>query len=78
MQLNVLLAGSIKELGTSGIKSGIDKKPVFHPLYLSRTGFHSDMKADLKNHGGPKKAVYHYPFEHYAFWRQKIGPPCSS
>lgn len=74
MQLNALLTGSLKPLGASGVESGIDKQPVSTPLYLSRTGFLSDMQADRKHHGGPEKAVHHYPFEHYAFWRQTIGP----
>jgi MOSC domain-containing protein YiiM len=32
-----------------------------------------DKQADLKLHGGPDKAVYAYPIEHYEFWR-KVYP----
>jgi MOSC domain-containing protein YiiM len=33
-----------------------------------------DGQADLRVHGGPNKAVYAYPQEHYAFW-QAYPPP---
>ena len=32
-------------------------------------GIEGDEQADLSVHGGPSKAVYAYPSEHYAFWR---------
>ncbi|MGB7663870.1 MAG: MOSC domain-containing protein [Nitrososphaeraceae archaeon] len=32
-----------------------------------------DKQADLTVHGGPDKAVYAYPIEHYEFWR-KVYP----
>jgi MOSC domain-containing protein YiiM len=32
-------------------------------------GLEGDEQADLSVHGGPGKAVYAYPREHYAFWR---------
>jgi MOSC domain-containing protein YiiM len=32
-----------------------------------------DAQADLKNHGGPEKAVHHYPLDHYETWRNEIG-----
>jgi len=25
------------------------------------------------NHGGPEKALYAYPSEHYEYWRMKFG-----
>ena len=31
-----------------------------------------DRQADLTVHGGPFKAVYAYPSEHYEFWRQEL------
>jgi MOSC domain-containing protein YiiM len=32
-----------------------------------------DEQANLVVHGGPNKAVYGYPSEHYAFWRGELG-----
>ena len=31
-----------------------------------------DRQADLKLHGGPLKAVYAFPFEHYAFYQREL------
>ncbi len=31
-----------------------------------------DRQADLSVHGGPDKAVYAYPAEHYPYWRQEL------
>lgn len=31
-----------------------------------------DRQADLSVHGGPFKAVYAYPSEHYPFWREQL------
>lgn len=31
-----------------------------------------DRQADLNVHGGPTKAVYGYPSEHYAYWRDEL------
>ncbi len=31
-----------------------------------------DRQADLSVHGGPYKAVYAYPSEHYEFWQKEL------
>jgi MOSC domain-containing protein YiiM len=31
-----------------------------------------DEQSDLSVHGGPEKAVYAYPVEHYDFWRREL------
>ena len=31
-----------------------------------------DRQADLSVHGGPSKAVYVYPAEHYDFWKREF------
>ena len=31
-----------------------------------------DRQADLSVHGGPSKAVYVYPAEHYEFWKREF------
>ncbi|MBB3999765.1 MOSC domain-containing protein YiiM [Aureimonas pseudogalii] len=43
------------------------------PVRLRRDGFSGDAQGDRKRHGGPDKAVHHYPFEHYAKWLREIG-----
>jgi MOSC domain-containing protein YiiM len=55
------------------INSGIFKKPVSGPVQLRTLNLDGDRQADLSVHGGPYKAVYAYPSEHYPFWRQRLG-----
>ena len=52
--------------------TGIFKKPVTGQVMLRRTNLDGDRQADLSVHGGPNKAVYAYPSEHYGFWKEKL------
>jgi MOSC domain-containing protein YiiM len=54
------------------INTGIFKLPVSGPLRLRTLNLDGDRQADLSVHGGPYKAVYGYPAEHYPFWRQQL------
>lgn len=54
------------------INTGIFKEPVTGPVPLRTLNLDGDRQADLAVHGGPYKAVYAYPFEHYDFWRQEL------
>jgi MOSC domain-containing protein YiiM len=54
------------------ISTGIFKEPVAGPLQLRRLNLDGDRQADLSVHGGPHKAVYAYPSEHYPYWRQEL------
>ncbi len=72
--LSALLTGSLKPLGKRAVASGIVKSAVDGPTRLTSTGFQGDAQGDLVRHGGPEKAVHHYPFEHYASWATVIGP----
>ena len=51
------------------IETGIFKEPVEGRRIVRRLNLDGDRQADLTVHGGPNKAVYAYPIEHYAFWR---------
>ncbi|HVI09669.1 MAG TPA: MOSC domain-containing protein [Candidatus Binatia bacterium] len=51
------------------LNSGIFKSPVAERVRLRRLNLDGDRQADLTVHGGPFKAVYAYPSEHYPFWR---------
>ena len=54
--------------------SGIWKSPVSEGerLWLDRINLDGDAQADLKNHGGPDKAVCCYAAEHYPGWRTAL------
>jgi MOSC domain-containing protein YiiM len=54
------------------INTGIFKKPVSGPMQLRTLNLDGDRQADLSVHGGPYKAVYAYPSEHYPNWRQEL------
>jgi len=54
------------------ISTGIFKKAVTGPVLLRTLNLDGDRQADLAVHGGPYKAVYSYPSEHYDFWRHEL------
>ncbi|MGA9032437.1 MAG: MOSC domain-containing protein [Sulfuricaulis sp.] len=59
--------------GGRAVSTGIFKVPVAGPVWLGRLSLVGDGQADLRVHGGADKAVYVYPFEHYAFWAGELG-----
>jgi MOSC domain-containing protein YiiM len=54
------------------INTGIFKKPVPGRVALRSLNLDGDRQADLSVHGGPYKAVYGYPSEHYGYWRTEL------
>lgn len=57
---------------TQTVKTGIFKQPVASSVELRTLNLDGDRQADLAVHGGPFKAVYGYPSEHYPFWAQEL------
>lgn len=55
------------------VSTGIFKTPVDGPIAVHTHGLAGDVQADLSVHGGPEKAVYAYPWEHYAAWSAELG-----
>ncbi len=54
------------------VSTAIFKEPVEGPVRVARLNLDGDGQADLTVHGGPTKAVYAYPSEHYEFWRGEL------
>lgn len=54
------------------ITTGIFKKPIKGAVMLRSLNLDGDKQADLSVHGGPDKAVYAYPVEHYEYWREQL------
>jgi MOSC domain-containing protein YiiM len=54
------------------VSTGIFKEPVAGRVTLRTLNLDGDRQADLTVHGGPAKAVYAYPSEHYPFWRGEL------
>lgn len=56
-----------REVVTGGVK-----KPVTRAV-LRFENFEGDGQADRVNHGGLEKAVCVYPFDHYPYWKGRLG-----
>jgi MOSC domain-containing protein YiiM len=54
------------------VRTSIFKQPIAGPVEVLATHLAGDGQADLRVHGGPDKAVYAYPQEHWEYWRQRL------
>jgi MOSC domain-containing protein YiiM len=66
--------GMPKEIVYDGraIQTGIFKSAVTGRIPVTALNLKGDGQADLTVHGGPSKAIYAFPSEHYAFWRDEL------
>jgi MOSC domain-containing protein YiiM len=74
MKLISVNVGLPRELDYKGksVKTGIFKEPVAGRIRVRTLNLEGDRQADLSVHGGPSKAIYAYPSEHYGYWRQEL------
>ena len=74
MRLISLNVGLPREVSWQGgtVTTGIFKQPVAGRVRVRQLNLDGDRQADLDVHGGPSKAVYVYPSEHYPYWRDKF------
>ena len=54
------------------VSTAIFKEPVAGRVMVRTLNLDGDRQADLSVHGGPEKAVYVYPSEHYDFWKREL------
>lgn len=54
------------------VSTGIFKEPVAGRVRMRTLNLDGDRQSDLSVHGGPEKAVYVYPSEHYEFWKREL------
>jgi MOSC domain-containing protein YiiM len=54
------------------LSTGIFKQPISGCVALRTLNLDGDRQSDLTVHGGPYKAVYAYPSEHYEYWRAEL------
>ena len=54
------------------VSTGIFKEPVAGRVRMRTLNLDGDRQSDLSVHGGPQKAVYVYPSEHYDFWKREL------
>jgi len=57
------------------VHTGIFKEPAPGRVALHRLTLEGDVQVDKRFHGGPEQAVYVYPSEHYAYFRESLGRP---
>jgi MOSC domain-containing protein YiiM len=69
ISLNVGLPRKVTWKGRT-VLTGIFKEPVAGRVQVRRHNLAGDGQADRSVHGGPYKAVYLYPSEHYTAWHQ--------
>ncbi|MCX4684368.1 MOSC domain-containing protein [Kitasatospora purpeofusca] len=66
--------------------TGIDKRPVDGPVFVSapgakgtgEVGLAGDRVYDVKHHGGPDQAVYAYAREDLDAWQEELGRPLAN
>ena len=68
ISLNVALPRLVLR-NSEPVSTGIFKEPVAGRVMMRTLNLDGDRQADLSVHGGPSKAVYVYPAEHYEFWK---------
>ena len=54
------------------ISTAIFKAPIEGKVKVGELNLEGDKQADLRVHGGARKAVYVYPAEHYEYWREQL------
>jgi MOSC domain-containing protein YiiM len=54
------------------VRTSIWKSPVEGKVRVTTLNLEGDEQSDLSVHGGPEKAVYVYPSEHYEYWRREL------
>ena len=74
MKVISLNVGQPREIFHEGriIRTGIFKRPIAGRVRATALNLEGDEQADLTVHGGPSKAIYVYPAEHYDFWQKEL------
>ena len=72
-QKPIILTGKISKLGSNNRLSAIQKTQRPGPWKITHLGIEDDEQANKKHHGGVEKAIHHYPYDHYKYWKNTIG-----
>jgi MOSC domain-containing protein YiiM len=74
LSVNLATERSVRHSGRD-VRTGIFKEPAVGRVRLRALGLDGDFQADPSVHGGPDKAVYVYPSEHYPYFRELLKRP---
>jgi len=74
MKVIAVSVGAPREVPWQGelVRTSIFKSPISGRVRVGRLNIQGDEQSDLEVHGGEDKAVYVYPAEHYAYWREQL------
>lgn len=75
--IDQIFTGRVRPMLPEGEPTAIHKTAVEGALRLTAAGLEGDEQGDLRHHGGPWKALHHYPVEHYAVLAQE-WPQCAA
>jgi len=64
--------GQLNTIGPDNTPTGIFKSLSEKTHEITELGLRGDIQVDKRVHGGPEKAIYHYPAEHYALFKQAL------
>ena len=67
-----LQVGRIAALGPGMVPSAFIKQTLSGVACAGTLGLQGDEQADLTVHGGPDKAIYFYPSEHFSLWADDV------
>jgi len=71
--VNVSEPREVVDAGGRRVQTSIYKVSVGgNAVHVRALNIDGDRQADLVKHGGPQRAVYMYPAEHYPFWRVEL------
>ena len=71
--IDAVLTGRAVDYTRPGSRSAIGKRAVEGPVRIGPEGLAGDEQGDRRVHGGPDKAIHHYPRDHYASWQGEVG-----
>ncbi|KFA38520.1 molybdenum cofactor sulfurase, partial [Xanthomonas vasicola pv. musacearum NCPPB 4384] len=73
IKIDSVAIGRVRDFTRPGSRSAIDKRALQGAVQVGIEGLEGDEQGDLRVHGGPDKAIHHYPRDHYAAWRNELG-----
>lgn len=70
--IDAVMTGKARAFGDKGEPSAIAKTHVDGGRRVGLLGIEGDEQGDPTVHGGPDKAIHHYPRDHYPFWTERL------
>ena len=67
-----IFIGQLQTIGPAQSPTGIYKQSSQQQHRIDQDGLAEDIQADRRVHGGPEKAIYHFPAEHYELFKEAL------